>query len=281
MGDPSAAFDGASMVAEVTSRRGVAQLRRTWEATDPRATALVLHGVSEHSGRYEHVGDTLAKAGFATRAFDHHGHGRSGGVRGHVDSFDVFLDDVEDNLADQRQDNQPAILLGHSMGGLIALDYCTSGRPLPDVLLLSGPALDAITSKWKRVAAPILGRVAPKTFIKSEFDGSLLATDPDVGIRYAADPLRVKGVTARLGWELFQAMERVRQNLSKLSIPTMVFHGGDDRIVEPAFSEPIGDLPVSTRHVIPGLAHEILNESSWQQTVNSYVNFARGATGIN
>jgi len=65
-----------------------------------------------------------------------------------------------------------------------------------------------------------------------------------------------------------------------LSVPTMVIHGGDDRIVPPAFSEPIGDQPVATRQVLPGLAHEILNEASWEQTLGSYINFASGALGI-
>ena len=280
MPDPSAAFDGASDVEEVTSRRGVAQLRRTWKSREPRASALVLHGIAEHSGRYEHVGAKLADAGYATRAFDHYGHGRSGGLRGFVESFDVFLDDVEDNLEQLRQDGLPVVLLGHSMGGLIAFSYCISGRPAPDALLLSGPALGASTRRWQRVAAPLLGRIAPKTFIKSEFDGSLLSTDPDVGVRYQADPLRVEGTTAGLGWELFKAMDYAKTHTTDLSIPTMVIHGGDDRIVPPACSEPIGALPVATRQVLPGLAHEILNEGSWERTLQSYINFSNGVIGV-
>ena len=137
---------------------------------------LILHGISEHSGRYEHVGSTFAAAGFFARSYDHHGHGRSGGTRGHVDSFEVFLEDVEDNLIELRREGRPVALFGHSMGGLIALGYCLSGRPLPAVKLLSGPAIDAVTPRWQRVAAPLVGKVAPKLFIKSEFDGSLLST---------------------------------------------------------------------------------------------------------
>lgn len=280
MPDPSAAFDGASRVEEVTSRRGVAQLRRSWEAMEPVASALILHGISEHSGRYEHVGSTLAAAGFSSHAFDHHGHGRSGGPRGHVDSFDVFLEDVEDNLVALRRDGDPVVLLAHSMGGLIALRYCLSGRPLPDALLLSGPAINASTPRWQRIAAPVVGRISPKFFIKSEFDGSLLSTDPDVGVRYLGDPLRVRGATARLGWELFGAMGYVQENLEMLSVPTMLIHGGDDRIVRPAFSEPIGDLAVATRRVLPGHAHEVLNESTWEQSMQSFINFAKGALGV-
>ena len=280
MPDPSSAFDGASDTEEVTNRHGVTQLRRSWKATNPQASALVLHGISEHSGRYEHVGSTLASAGYATSSYDHYGHGRSGGVRGHVDSFDVFLDDVEENLQRLRNDGLPVVLLAHSMGGLIAVNYCVSDRPKPDALLLSGPALAANAPRWQRIAAPILGRVRPKTFVKSEYDGSLLSTDPDVGARYEADPLRVPGATAGLGNALLVAMEQTNQDLHKLSIPTMVVHGGDDLIVPPEASEPIGDLAVATRQLLPGLAHEVLNEPSWEQTMRSLINFANGALGV-
>lgn len=274
MTDPSSQFTGASIGTEATSRRGVSQYRRSWTAENPRAHVLLLHGIAEHSGRYEHVGATFSDAGFSVRAIDHHGHGRSGGARGHVDSFDVFLEDVEDNLAELRSEGLPVVLLAHSMGGLIAFNYATSGRPLPDVLLLSGPALGAIVPAWQRLAAPILGRLAPKFFITSEFDGDLLSTDPDVGKAYVDDPLRVTGATARLGQSLFQAMKMANDRLDRLTIPTIVMHGGNDPIVPQHFSRPIGELAVGTRHELPGLKHEVLNEPNWESTVQTMIEFA-------
>ena len=279
MPDPSTQLAGASTTVETTSRSGVAQFRRTWESPNPHAQVLLLHGIAEHSGRYEHVGSTLAAAGYSTRAIDHHGHGRSGGHRGHVPSFDTFLDDVEDNLAELRESGQPVVLMAHSMGGLIAVMYCISGRPLPDVLLLSGPGLGADVPRWQRIAAPILGRIVPKLFIKNEFDGSLLANDPDVGQAYVDDPLRIQGATAGLGREIFSAMKFATENVSKLSIPTMVIHGGNDRIVPSMYSEPIGDLPIATRQVLPGLEHEVLNEASWEQTMATFIDFANNTLG--
>lgn len=277
MADPSTQFAGASTGTMATSRRGVAQYRRSWAADEPKANVLLLHGIAEHSGRYEHVGSTLADAGYSVRAIDHHGHGRSGGNRGHVGSFDVFLEDVEDNLAELREDGLPVVLMAHSMGGLIAFSYAVSGRPLPDVLLLSGPALGAEVPTWQRVAAPILGRLVPKLFIASEFDGSLLATDPDVGEVYVDDPLRVKGATAGLGLALFTAMKTANERLTTLSIPTMVVHGGSDPIVPTHFSEPIGALAVGTRVELPGLKHEVLNEPNWLETTRSLIAFADDA----
>lgn len=280
MPDPSSQFDGASETTEVVGTTGVAQLRRVWAASNPKAHVLVLHGVAEHSGRYEHVGASWVKAGFSARSFDHVGHGRSGGKRGHVDSFDVFLDDIEANLTDLRTNGLPVVLMAHSLGGLMALAYCESDRPAPDVLLLSGPALGVDLKTWRRVGAPVLGRAIPTLFVKAEFHGDLLSTDPDVGARYEADPLRVHGQTAGLGKAVLGAMKTTNANLSKISIPTMVVHGGMDRIVPAHFSEPVGDLPVATRRELPGLAHEVLNEPSWRETMQSYVNFTNGALGL-
>lgn len=273
MADPSSQFAGASTGSEATSRRGVSQYRRSWNADNPRAQVLLLHGIAEHSGRYEHIGATLAAEGFSVRAYDHHGHGRSGGKRGHVDSFDVFLEDVEDNLAEMRADGLPLVLMGHSMGGLIAVTYAVSGRPLPDVMLLSGPALGAVVPRWQRIAAPILGRLTPTFFIGSEFDGALLSTDPDVGTAYDNDPLRVPGATAALGYSLFSTMKEANQRLGRLSIPTMVVHGSVDPIVPPEFSVLIGDHPLGTRVELPGLKHEVLNEPNWLDTLHSLIAF--------
>ena len=273
MPNPADAFQNASTGVRGVSRGGVGQFRRFWEAESPRAEVLILHGIAEHSGRYEHVGATFAAAGIPARAFDHHGFGRSGGPRGHVSDWNIFLDDVEDNLGAARESGLPVILLGHSLGGLIAFSYAVSDRPQPDVLLLSGPALGAETPAWQRIAAPIFGRVAPRLFIKSEFDGGLLATDPDVGEAYEHDPLRVKGSTARLGQAAFEAMKEANERVDRLRVPTMVVHGGADRIVPPEFSAPIGALDLATRVVLEGLEHEVLNEPNWEATMEQLLGF--------
>lgn len=277
---PASGYEGSSIGREVISRSGTAQYRRRFPVDSPLARVLMLHGISEHSGRYEHVGATFAQAGFDVLTYDHYGHGRSGGERGYVPSFEVFLDDVEDNLTELRDAGDPVVLFAHSMGGLIATAYCVSDRPLPDVLLLSGPALGAEVPRWQELGAPLISRVKPKLFIKSEFDGSLLSSNPAVGRQYVNDPLRVAGATAGLGQALFDAMERTNANLERLSIPTLVQHGGADRIVPTHFTERLGELATVTRKVLPGLEHEIVNEDSWETTMRSYIAFAKGALGL-
>jgi len=251
-----------------TTRDGLLQLRRRWEpGGTPRAAVLLLHGIAEHSGRYEAVGDQLAAAGFDVVAIDHRGYGQTGGRRGHVDSWAQFLDDVEDQITELRRLELPVVMIGHSMGGLIAASYCVDDRPLPDLLVLSGPALGADISPVLRFAAPILGRLFPRMEIKDDGDPSLLSTDPAVGEEFYADPLRVPYPTASLGRALLGAIDETRARLDRLSIPTLVMHGGDDRLVPTAASEIMEGLPEVERVVYPGLRHEIFNEPDGSEIV--------------
>ena len=135
---------------------------------------LIVHGIGEHSGRYEHVGGHFADAGIDVLSYDQRGFGESGGHRGHVERFDEFLDDAEVLLSERRSLNVPTILLGHSLGGLVSSSYLVSKRPQPDLAVLSAPALDAELPSWQRFAAPALGTIVPRLRIPADFDGSVL-----------------------------------------------------------------------------------------------------------
>lgn len=242
------------------TRDGELQLRRRWRAPDPRAAMLLVHGMAEHSARYEHVGRALSARGIDVLSFDLRGHGRSGGRRGHVEAFDQFLDDVEDLLAARRTLGVPVVLMGHSMGGLIAAAYAVSNRPEPDLLVLSAPALAAEVPAWQRLAAGALSRVVPTLSLRNDFAGELLSRDPEVAAAYRDDPLRLRAATTRLGNEIFEAMATVRSRAEHLSVPTYVLHGRDDRLVPAAASEPLGTQARATRVVYDTLRHECLNE---------------------
>lgn len=256
-----------SQTEHATDRAGQPQLRRRWPATAPRAALLLVHGMAEHSERYEHVGAALSERGIDVLAFDLRGHGRSGGRRGHVDSFDHFLDDVEDLLAERRALGVPVVLLGHSMGGLIAAAYAVSGRPEPDLLVLSAPALAADVPGWQRSLAPLLSRFLPTLAMPNDFDGALLSRDTEVGDAYRDDPLRVRKATTRLGSEIFSAMERTTAELGSVGVPTYVLHGSDDRLVPERASAPLGELGNVTRVVHEGLRHECLNEPEKDEVI--------------
>jgi len=249
---------------------------RHWPATgQPWARVLIVHGIGEHSGRYERTARLMAEAGLDVSAFDLRGHGLSGGRRVYVRRWDDFLDDVEAQLAPLRSSGLPTVLFGHSMGALIALTYACSGRSAPDLLVLSAPPLRAAVPGWQRALAPILSRLAPTLVIANPIGGAQLARDPAVGIDYFADPLVQPRSTARLGAELFSAMKRGRSGLGRLHVPTLVIHGGADVLVPTSGSEPLGNLPGVERRVLPGLRHETLNEPEGPEIVAGIVEWLR------
>lgn len=243
------------------TRDGATQLRRQWKAEgDAQAVVVVVHGISEHCGRYEHVGAQFAKSGFHTVAFDHRGHGGSAGPRTYIDSFSDFLDDVEDHLATARRTGLPVVMLGHSMGGLISAAYATDDRPQADLLVLSAPALAAEVPGWQRFLAPKLSQLAPKLFVPSAPNPAILSRDVDVQQGYVNDPLIRTGATARLGAEMFRVMEETAARLDRISMPTLVMHGEADELVPAFASVGFEGLAGVERRTYPGLRHEIFNE---------------------
>lgn len=250
-----------------TTRDGLEQLRRHWAADSPKAAILLVHGIGEHSGRYEHVGEALAAAGYDTLGFDQRGFGKTEGRRAFVNDFSEYIDDIADLLAERREVGVPMILMGHSLGGLIATAYLVSDHPQPDLAVLSAPALSAKIPLWQRMAVPVLSRLTPRLHVKSDFDGSILSRDVDVQERYNNDPLRVDGSTASLGRQIIGAMKATSPVIATIALPTYVLHGADDTLVPPSASEPIGELPNVTRKLWAGLRHECLNEPEWPEVV--------------
>jgi alpha-beta hydrolase superfamily lysophospholipase len=234
---------------------------REWLAVGrPWARVLIVHGIGEHSGRYERAGRLMSEAGLDVQAFDLRGHGLSGGRRVYIREWSDYLDDVQGRLAALRRPGLPTVLFGHSMGALIALTYACSDRPAPDLLILSAPPLAANVPVWQRVLAPLLARVAPNAVLANPIRGDQLANDPAVAAAYFSDPLVQPRSTARLGAQLFAAMKRASGELDRLHVPTLVIHGGADTLVPTAGSERLAAVPCVERKVLPKLRHETLNE---------------------
>jgi len=252
----------ASITDSAATRDGIRILTRHWPAVAPRAGVLLVHGLGEHSGRWEEVGEQLAAAGLETFGWDHRGFGASAGERAWIDRWSRFHDDVEDRLAATRAalPGLPVILYGHSMGGLIALGYCVSDRPLPDLLVLSAPGIDDNAPRWKHALAPLLARVLPRLRIANGIPAEMLSRDPARQEATRADPLNLDASTTGFGVRLFEEQARVRAAAARLSIPTFVIHGLDDPIVPPRSSEPLAALPGVTRRAYAGIRHELHNE---------------------
>jgi acylglycerol lipase len=244
------------------------------------AQVLLVHGLGEHAGRYDHVARQLAEAGIAVHGYDHRGFGASGGPRAYVPRWGDYHDDLEARVAAARASTPrlPLALYAHSMGGLIALGYVLDARPPPDLLVLSSPGLDSTIAAWKRRAAPILGRAAPRLRIPNGFAPGALSRDPAVDRRVADDPLCQSSSTTRLGAEGFAEVRRVGRALAggaRLALPTYVLHGDADPVVPVEASAILADDPLVTRRVYPGLRHETHNEPEGPSVVADTIAWLR------
>jgi alpha-beta hydrolase superfamily lysophospholipase len=274
-------------VAVARGRDGLDFRTYRWPAIGAtRAHVLLVHGVAEHAGRYPHVGSRLARARIATDAFDLRGFGGSGGHRAYVDQWSQYHDDVEDRLAAVRSaaDGLPVVLYGHSMGGLIALGYVLANppRPLPDLLVLSAPAIDAIVPVWKRRLAEVLAVMVPRFALANTFPKGALSADPAIETAYLADPLAVHRTTARLGVVLFREQDRVRAVLARggpLPVTTYVVHGTDDPIVPEWATRSLEGRANVTRRVYQGLHHETHNEPSGTAVIDDTIAWIVGHIG--
>ena len=277
----------ASVVSHATAPDGTDILVRHWPAGGaeaggawagrPWASVLLVHGLGEHSGRYEHVGDQMSVAGLDVHAYDHRGNGGSGGRRGHVDRWSQYHDDLEDRLRAVRATARarPVVLYGHSMGGLVVLGYLFDERPKPDLVVLSAPGLDTTIASWKKTLAPVLAPIVPTLAVPNGIDGTTLSRDPSVAQKVKADPLAAKASTARFAAEALVEQARVRRDYARLTVPTLVLHGLDDGLVPARASEVLATLPIVERRTYPGLRHELHNEPEGPDIVDEIIAWIR------
>lgn len=263
----------SSTTGSATTRDGIRLLTRHWPAESARASVMLVHGLGEHAGRYEHVGDQLATAGLETFSWDLRGNGASGGERAWLDRWSQFYDDVEDRLAAAREalPGTPAVLYGHSMGGLIALGYAVSDRPRPDLLVLSAPGIDDDLAAWLHAVAPILARIAPRLRLADGITSAMRSRDPARQAAVDNDPLMLGKATTKFGALAFAEQARVRAAAAALSIPTLVIHGLDDPVVPPRASEALAAIPGVTRRVYPGIRHELHNEPEGPEIIGDVI----------
>jgi acylglycerol lipase len=269
---------GQSVAAEHEEGRldGAGGVRIFWQAWRPpaiRAVVVLAHGGSEHSGRYAWTAERLAERGYATYAIDHRGHGRSEGARAYLDRMDNVVADLDDlvHLAAERHPDTPIFLLGHSVGGCVALAYAIEHQDKLDGLLLSAPvAVLEAASPATRIAGRVLSVIAPRLGVY-DIDSTTVSRDPDVVRDYDADPLNYHGkLPARTVAELSSTVGRFPEQLPRLTLPLLVMHGTADRLVPPAASDFVDARASSedkTYIRYDGLFHEILNEPERDRVV--------------
>jgi acylglycerol lipase len=235
-------------------------------AGDPRGVLLLCHGLGEHSGRYANVVDALVPDGWAVYGVDHRGHGRSSGRRAHLRRYADWLDDFDGfrRAVVARHPDLPVFLLGHSMGGQIALAYALDHQPDLSGLVLSAPALANNTVPKAAVGVlRAVGKVAP-TLRPAGIDSSKISKDPSVYAAYQADPLVHHGrPTLGLSMAVVGQFEVLPERARDLRLPVLMQHGALDAIVDPVGFrrlEAACGSPDLTVHWYEGLWHEIYNE---------------------
>lgn len=268
----------AASETEIRTADGIDLYVRTWLPADrPRAVIALVHGLAEHCCRYAPLARRLNMAGIALVAADLRGHGRSPGRRVWVERFDDYLLDA-DALVDHAhahttlcRGGAPLFLMGHSMGGAIAALYALERAPSRavalDGLILSSPALAMGNDvpRWMIAVGRLLGRVAPWLPVR-RIDASLLARDPAVVAANRDDPLvHHGGIPARTGAEILRAMQRIAAARAALTLPTLVYHGTDDKLTEPSGSRDFAAHAGTASGMRPALR---LYEGSYHETMN-------------
>lgn len=256
---------------------------RVWGEEDPAAPAVaIIHGLGDHSGRWERVGRMFRSRGFAAYALDLPGHGRSEGRRGHVKTWDDYRDAVTRWIESVRgaNDSRRWGMLGHSLGALIALDWTGQHPRLVDALVLSAPPfeLSLHPSIIKVHAARIIGLLWPGFTQGNQIPPSLLSHDPAVIQAHRSDPYVHFSISARLFLE-FQAMRRKLSRVAGThSIPTLLIQGGADPVTSCLGSAEWAKAAkegIVTFREYPGLYHEVLNEVGGDKILDEVIDWLK------
>ncbi len=260
-------------------RKGCSLYYRRWTRSGNDLPLVIVHGGGEHSGRYAGTAERFAREGYAVYAFDLPGHGRSPGERGHIRRFEDYLEAVRRFI--EHVGNQPTMLLGHSLGGLIATFYAVTYPETIQRLVLSSPiwGLNMKIPLWKRVIGQVLSPLWPSlTMERPRVEGDVLSHDPNVAAQYTSDPLVHFRASVRLYTELMKQFRNLPEALSQLRVPTLVLQASDDRVASPEMVRRLYPAVGSAqKHLVlyEGVYHEVLNEVEKERVVQDVLDWAR------
>jgi len=234
----------------------------------PRGVVLIVHGLGEHAWRYDPLAQRLNEWGFCVRAYDQRGHGESGGDRGVLPDDDALLDDLLEVVEDTRRHLAqpwacPLILLGHSMGGLVASTFVLRQRAPVDALVLSSPALDAGIGPLQKGLIRVLYRWAPNLALSNGLDARWISHDPGIVQAYLRDRLVHDRISARLANFIDSGGPHVVAGAPHWTVPTLLMYAGADHLVRAEGSRAFAaGAPRErvTSHCLEGQFHEIFNE---------------------
>ncbi len=262
------------------AKDGTKLFTRQWEPSDPKAMCLLVHGLGEHSGRYKGLAEQLSSQGFCVWAFDYRGHGRSQGRRGDCSSLDQFVEDLHRVVerSEREHPNLARFLIGHSLGGLLALMVAVRYPQSIRALAVSSPSLKLAREpswiKWN--LALLLARFFPSVPIPNEIQPEQLCRDAQVVQAYVSDPLVFRTVTARCGVALRQTIQGSMQLAKELRLPCLILQAGSDTVCDPnageRFSKAATQATVTFRRY-DGLYHELFNEPERGRVIQDLIHW--------
>ena len=260
---------------------GLNLFEQSWQPVkQPKAVVVIIHGYAEHSGRYAHVADYLVNHGYAVETFDLRSHGKSDGKKTFVRLFDAFLSDVDVFLkrVQKRHQGKNIFMLGHSMGGTIAVLFAITRKSALNGIILSGATLkisDDISPFLVRISS-IIGKILPK-LPTIKVDCNALSHDLEVVKKYDNDPLVYRGgIPARTGAEFTRATKLIQKQMELVTLPLLILSGTADRLSDPEGSKQIYQRAQSkdkTLKLYDGFYHEILNELEKETVLSDIVNW--------
>lgn len=231
-----------------------------------RGVVIVVHGLGEHAGRYDHVARHLNEWGFAVRGYDQYGHGESGGPRGGLPSDNRLLDDLADIVDSTRarmDRSTPLILLGHSLGGLLVARFVSLNLRPVQGLVMSSPALDPGLNSVQKMLLAVVPKIVPNLRVGNGLDSNLISHDPATVKAYQSDRLVHDRVCGRLARFIADAGPATVALAAQWQVPTLLLYAGADRLVNPAGSRAFAaQAPKQwvSSQCFESLYHEIFNE---------------------
>jgi alpha-beta hydrolase superfamily lysophospholipase len=252
-----------------------------WQAENPLAITVLVHGFGEHISRYDHVAQHFLKENISLVGVDLIGHGNSGGKRGHVKSLADYFAGIDSiiNHVGQEEKQLPLILYGHSMGGNIVLNYQINSNKSPFCgVLVTSPWLELALhpSAMQLFLAKTMNRIYPSLIQNAELDVKDISSVEEVQKNYANDPLNHDKISARLFNEIYKHGLLAIDQATKIQVPVLVAHGDNDRITSAKASEAFAtNCPQATLKIWPGLRHETHNEHNKEEVIDFYVNWVK------
>ena len=250
----------------IKSADGTKLAYRAWPKAGSDTTFAVVHGLGEHSGRYERFAEAMARHGMSTYALDLRGHGESEGQRGHLDSWSQWTDDVSAFVKHVEElVGAEVVPLGHSFGGVALLSTVLAGKlPSSNCFAVSSPALKLRLQApaWKTAVAPFASKIVPRLAMDNEVDPATVSRIPEVVAAYRDDQLVHSRISSRMYTEWQKATDDILARAGQIGVPFLILAGAADPLIDPEGSRRLHEMApaLSTLHLLAGRYHEPFND---------------------